>query len=133
MRISGSVFVVTGGSSGLGAATVQALVQRGARCINMDMQSPLYDNIPADSVFWTGKTDITDEQQVVDALKRGMDRLGGSSWSLRGVVNCAGFGTPGLTLKANGDPMPLEKFTRDINVNIVGSVGFANTRVLVLR
>lgn len=94
MKISGSLIVVTGGSRGLGAATTQLLCQRGARVLILDMQAPTFDNVPESSAYWPGKCDVGSEQDVSDCLARGLAKLGGKDWPLRGLVNCAGFGTP---------------------------------------
>lgn len=98
MKVAGSLIVVTGGSSGLGAATTRHLVSRGARVLNLDRQKPTYSDISEEWVFWPGECDVGSEESVKAALEKGFAKLGGDKWPVRGCVNCAGFGTPAAVI-----------------------------------
>lgn len=136
MDIAGSVALVTGGASGLGAATARALFNAGASVVVLDLPSSagaaladeLNASLPqreggADSPP-PGRTkrsaifapaDVTSEAEVQAAVDAAA-ALG----PLRIVVNCAGIATPGKVLGREG-VLPLEAFTRVVQVNLVGT------------
>jgi NAD(P)-dependent dehydrogenase (short-subunit alcohol dehydrogenase family) len=109
MRVEGSVVVVTGGASGLGAATARRLHGRGARVVVLDRAAEageaLARGLGEGAAFAPG--------DVADDLAR--ERFG----AVRAVVGCAGVGTPGRVLAKEG-PQPLEAFARTVQVNLVG-------------
>lgn len=65
MKLPGSTFLVTGGASGLGRATVLNLVRRGANAVIVDLKEEdaqsIIQEVGDKSVLWPGKTDITSE------------------------------------------------------------------------
>lgn len=140
MDIKGSVALITGGASGLGAATARRLFDAGASVVLADLVSSagaaLADELNAGSARGKGNggqdsagpagtaagnravfvpTDVTDEQQVQAAVDAAAE-LG----PLRIVVNCAGVATPGKVLGRDG-VLPLETFNRVIQINLVGT------------
>jgi NAD(P)-dependent dehydrogenase (short-subunit alcohol dehydrogenase family) len=119
MKIDGSNVFVTGGASGLGEATVRALVARGARVAIYDLPrskgAELEKELGPATRFLPG--DVTDEAQVVDALDAAIAAFG----PLRGVVNCAGIGSATRTIDKQGQPFRLDLFRRAIEVNLVGT------------
>ncbi|KAI9030342.1 short-chain dehydrogenase [Hyaloraphidium curvatum] len=119
--IKGSVFVVTGGSSGLGRATVHALVKRGAKVVNLDRQSSdkVIAELGAENVVWPGQVDVSNEAQVKAALAQGLTAFKGLT--LRGLVNCAGFSVRGNIIDGDGNPMPIGLFDRIVRVNLHGT------------
>ncbi len=110
MQISGCSALVTGGASGLGLATAQALATAGAEVIILDLPSSKGEQIP-DVVF--APADVTDEAQVRAAIAM-------ATLPLRIVVNCAGVATAERALGKEG-PLPLERFERVIRVNLIGT------------
>ncbi len=92
MEIGGKTFLVTGGRSGLGAATAALLEQAGARAVIADLP----------------ETDVTDEG-AVRSLVQSCDEL-------HGAVNCAGIGGGARVIG-----FPLEQFRRIVEVNLVGT------------
>jgi len=119
MQIEGKVAVVTGGASGLGLATVEALLERGALGVGIfDLNEELGDaavsRAKGRAVFT--KVDVVDEAQVSAGLEKVVETFGAVHFN----VNCAGIGTASKTV-GKGAPCPLESFTSVINVNLVGT------------
>ncbi|MDT4946396.1 MAG: hypothetical protein QOH14_3129 [Pseudonocardiales bacterium] len=118
MRIEGSVAVVTGGASGLGLATARRLVKAGAQVALLDLPSApgaeAVDELGAAAAFTPG--DVTSEQDVTAALDAATDR-----GPLRIVVNCAGVATAGRVISGKGAVLPLEQFSRVVQVNLIGT------------
>ena len=112
------VVLVTGGASGLGAATVASALSAGARAVIVDLPDAVAALPPRDRVTALG-ADVRDEDQVqaaVDAAQR--------DGVLRVVVNCAGVATPGRIVGKRGT-LPLEEFRRVIDINLNGSYWMA--------
>ena len=118
MQIIGSTFIVSGGSSGLGAATVQRFQARGARIVIADVDVERGEKLAADlgDTVCFCKTDVTSEADAQAVVRLARDRFGG----LNGLVNCAGIGPAERVVGKNG-PHRLETFTRVIGVNLVGA------------
>ncbi|NGP07192.1 3-hydroxyacyl-CoA dehydrogenase [Rhodococcus sp. 14C212] len=117
MIVNDSVAVVTGGASGLGLATVKALLADGAQVVIIDLPSSNGETVAkelGDRVRFAA-ADVTDEAAVVEALD-----LAESLGPLRVAVNCAGIGNAVKTVSKKG-AFPLADFTKIINVNLVGT------------
>jgi NAD(P)-dependent dehydrogenase (short-subunit alcohol dehydrogenase family) len=119
MKIEGISAFVTGGASGLGAATTRLLVERGARVAFYDLPrsngGELEKELSGSARFLPG--DVTDESGVDAALEAAADAFG----PLRAVVNCAGIGSAQRTVGREGQPFPLENFRRTVEVNLIGT------------
>jgi NAD(P)-dependent dehydrogenase (short-subunit alcohol dehydrogenase family) len=117
VEVSGAVALITGGASGLGAATARRLHAAGASVVLMDLPGSKGEELAADlgdrAVF--APADVTDENQVQAAVDRAA-ALG----PLRILVNCAGVGTPGKVLGREG-VLPLEAFTKVVQINLIGT------------
>jgi 3-hydroxyacyl-CoA dehydrogenase/3-hydroxy-2-methylbutyryl-CoA dehydrogenase len=120
--------VVTGGASGLGLATVKAIVAGGGRAAILDRPNSegkaVAAQIGAAVVF--APCDVTEEEQVTQALDAAVDAFG----SVNVCVNCAGIGTAMKTTGKAG-PMPLDMFRLTLEVNLVGT--FNVTRLAATR
>jgi NAD(P)-dependent dehydrogenase (short-subunit alcohol dehydrogenase family) len=118
MLMERKTVLVTGGSSGLGEATVRTLVAAGANVVIADINRPagegLADEIGSQARF--AAVDVCDEASTRQAVRLAIDDFGG----LHGVVNCAGIGSARRVLAKDG-PFPLEAFTRTIQVNLIGT------------
>lgn len=118
MKIENSVFVVTGGGSGLGAATARMLVEGGGRVVLADVNRDTGEAIAAElgeaAAFVT--TDVTDESSAKAAIDRAVSGFGG----LQGLVNCAGI-APAEKVVGREAPHRLESFSRVVGVNLIGS------------
>ncbi len=118
MDPSTAVALVTGGASGLGAATVRALAEVTAGVVLVDL--PTSDGAARATelgervVF--APADVTDERAVAAAVDRAV-----SLGPLRIVVNCAGIGPPRRVLDRERRPHPLDAFEQVIRVNLVGT------------
>ncbi len=110
-------FLVTGGASGLGGATVRALVHRGANVVIVDKARDagvaLAAELGAPARFI--EADVTDEAQMQAAVELAKSAFG----ELHGAIGCAGIGTAGRVV-GKGGLFPLELFKFAINVNLVG-------------
>ena len=116
MQIEGQAAIVSGGGSGLGRATAQALAAAGARVAILDIN----EVAAAETARGTGGSaiaaDVTDAASVEAAVAAARERHGPA----RIAVNCAGIGTAGRIVGRDG-PMPLDGFRRVIEVNLIGS------------
>jgi NAD(P)-dependent dehydrogenase (short-subunit alcohol dehydrogenase family) len=116
MNIAGRAAFVTGGGSGLGAATARALAVAGARVAIFD-RNPEAAKSVADEIgaLWFA-CDVADAQSAKQAIDEAIAALGTPAV----LVNCAGIGTAGRIVGREG-PLPLEEFEKVIRVNLVGS------------
>jgi 2-keto-3-deoxy-L-fuconate dehydrogenase len=105
-EFDGAVAIVTGGASGLGAATAALLAARGARVAVLDRDTA---GVPAE--YFSAVCDVTDADQVDAAVAAVVDHYG----SLDIVINNAGIGAAG-DVSANGD----DEWHRVLDVNVVG-------------
>ena len=116
MQIDNKVFLVTGGASGLGAATAEMLVATGAKVMLVDMNAEAVtaqaERLGAQSVV----ADISNEAAAEAAVQATVKAFGG----LNGLVNCAGIVRGEKILGKNG-PHALSSFSQVINVNLIGS------------
>jgi len=117
MEINNNVFVVTGGGSGLGAATARMIVVRGGKVVladvNKEAGEALAAELGANARFVA--TDVTGEESAKGAFAAAVE-LG----TLRGLVNCAGV-APAEKVVGRDGAHKLESFARTININLVGS------------
>jgi NAD(P)-dependent dehydrogenase (short-subunit alcohol dehydrogenase family) len=108
MQIAGTTALITGGASGLGAASARMIVENGGRVVIADLKPGA--DLGEAAVF--ARTDVTDPGQMQSAIER--------AGKLHILINCAGIGDPARVVGKDG-PMPLDRFTRIIGVNLVGT------------
>ncbi|KRA47415.1 SDR family NAD(P)-dependent oxidoreductase [Devosia sp. Root635] len=116
MKIEGSSAVVTGGGSGLGAATARLLAQCGAEVHVFDRNRDAAEAVAGEIGGVALYGDVTSEADVTAAL----DTATKAGDGLRILVNCAGIGVAGRILGKAG-PMPLADFEAVIRVNLIGT------------
>ena len=116
-----TIAAVTGGASGLGAATATALAARGAKVAILDMNKDLGTALAVDLGGHFNAVDVTDPEQVGTALKN----IHGRHGALHVLVNCAGIGTPAKTV-SKGVPHDPALFAKVIGVNLLGSFNCAS-------
>lgn len=118
MKIEGIVALVTGGASGLGEATLRALVSKGAKAVILDMNAEKGAKVAAelgDGVAFV-ETDVTDAEQVQAAIDKAA-----SMGDLRVAVNCAGVGWAARTVNRKGEAHDFDLFKKVIQINLVGT------------
>ncbi len=117
MQLDGRTFLVSGGSSGLGAASVSVFAGNGAYIVFCDVSergSELARELGKAVVC--ARTDVTDGAQVQHAIDTGVEKFG----ALHGAINCAGIATAERVIGREG-PQPLEHFSKVISVNLIGT------------
>lgn len=115
MQIKDSVFIITGGASGLGAATARMIVAGGGKVVLADVQVEAGEKLAAELGGQFLKCDVTSEADGL-AVVAAATAMG----TLRGLVNCAGVAPAVKTVGKEG-PHPLEVFQKVININLVGT------------
>jgi NAD(P)-dependent dehydrogenase (short-subunit alcohol dehydrogenase family) len=118
MEIRNSTFIVTGGSSGLGEATVEMIVAAGGNAIIADVNRSLGEALAARLGLQVrfAECDVTSEAHAKAAVDLAVSTFGG----LQGLVNCAGVGIPAKVLGKDG-PHPLDRFAKIVNINLIGT------------
>jgi NAD(P)-dependent dehydrogenase (short-subunit alcohol dehydrogenase family) len=119
VKLASTSAFVTGGSSGLGLATVRRLVAAGAKVGIADLNPPedgVLEELGAGVVYV--KTDIADEASVIEAL----DQIEAANGPIRSAVHCAGRGGDRVRiLDKEGNPGSLDTFAEVIRVNLIGT------------
>jgi NAD(P)-dependent dehydrogenase (short-subunit alcohol dehydrogenase family) len=118
MEIQKRTFLITGGGSGLGAATARLLAESGANIVIVDISRETGERV-ATELGAQGhfvQTDVTDEASVQNAVNEAVKTYGG----LHGAINCAGIGIAEKVLGKTG-PHSLASFTKIIQVNLIGT------------
>lgn len=116
MDISGQSALVTGGGSGLGAATARRLAAAGCKVAVFDVNAENAESIAEEIGGIALACDVTSTGVVEDAIRTAKDKHGPA----RILVNCAGVATAGRVVGRDG-PHDLEIFKKVIDVNLVGS------------
>jgi NAD(P)-dependent dehydrogenase (short-subunit alcohol dehydrogenase family) len=118
LQVEDSIFFITGGGSGLGAATARLLAENGAQVFLADVDEEAGEQMA--SQIGSGakfvRTDVTDEASVQDALDSVVETFG----SLNGAVNCAGIG-PAAKVVGKKGVHDLGLFTKTVEINLVGT------------
>lgn len=117
MLIENQVALITGGASGMGAATAKYLAARGAKVAVLDHDPAAADRVAEEIRGMALACDVTDAEQVSQAFANLEQHFG----SPRIVVSCAGICPGKLIVSKDQSPMPLEDFARVINVNLIGT------------
>jgi NAD(P)-dependent dehydrogenase (short-subunit alcohol dehydrogenase family) len=116
MDCKGHAAIVTGGGSGLGAATAAALAAAGAKVAVLDVNLDGAKSVAAKIGGLAIRCDVTDSDGAAAAVKEARDKHGVA----RILINCAGIGTPRRIVGRDG-PMPLAEFEKVIKVNLIGT------------
>jgi NAD(P)-dependent dehydrogenase (short-subunit alcohol dehydrogenase family) len=118
MQVKGSTFLVTGGASGLGAATARRLAAAGANVTIVDLQHEAGAELARDLGSRASFTmaDVTDEAQVSNAIAGARQRFG----AVHGAISCAGIAPAERVLGKSG-PHRLDTFRRAVEINLVGT------------
>ncbi|MCL4488618.1 MAG: SDR family NAD(P)-dependent oxidoreductase [Chloroflexi bacterium] len=119
MKLQDRVAIVTGGASGLGAATVRELIAGHAYAAIFDIQTDRGAQLAGElgERAMALVVDVTDEDSVTGGVRRVVERFG----AIHICVNCAGVPFAAKTVGRNGEPFPLALFRRVIDVNLIGT------------
>ncbi|MER5185017.1 SDR family NAD(P)-dependent oxidoreductase [Streptomyces sp. NPDC002896] len=115
MQLDNTAALVTGGASGLGAATAKALADHGAAVYALDLPSSIDGAPDVKGVTYVG-ADVTDAEQVRASVATAAD--GGVP--LRTVINCAGIG-PSMRILGKKGVHDLALYAKVVQVNLIGS------------
>lgn len=117
MNIKGKIAVVSGGASGMGAATAEHLHQAGARVAILDNNKELLHDVFKNIDVLPISCDVTDENSVTEAFETIKKTWG----TPRICVSCAGIVSGKRIVSSSQSPMPLDDFARVININLIGT------------
>ena len=116
MELKGQAAIVTGGASGLGAATARALAAAGAKVTVFDINEAGAASVARD----IGGVGISCDVASADGAKAGIEKAKAAHGAARILVNCAGVG-PAKRIVGRDGPQPLEDFERVIRINLIGT------------
>jgi NAD(P)-dependent dehydrogenase (short-subunit alcohol dehydrogenase family) len=116
MQIKNSVFLVTGGASGLGAATARMAAEGGGKVVIADLQADAGERLARELGGRFVRCDVTSEADANAAVETAVREFGG----LQVLVNCAGVGTAERTI-GKERPHDLAHFVRVVTINLIGT------------
>ncbi|MFZ2239716.1 MAG: SDR family NAD(P)-dependent oxidoreductase [Gordonia amarae] len=122
MDINGAGAIVTGGASGIGAASAQALAERGATVVIADLNAEAGEKLAAEIGGTFVSVDVTDTDQIINAVN-----VASGIAPLRVLVNSAGISVPQRTVGRDGEfasAHNLDMYKKTVAVNLVGSFDF---------
>ena len=117
MDVNGLAAIVTGGASGLGRATAEALIAAGAKVTIFDLNKEAGEAAASEMGCTFAEVDVADEASVIAGLDKGKEANGEDA---RILVNCAGVGWAGKTV-SKGEPLALEQYKKVIEINLIGT------------
>jgi NAD(P)-dependent dehydrogenase (short-subunit alcohol dehydrogenase family) len=115
MLYNNQLAIITGGGSGLGAATAVALSKQGMRIAVLDVNIAAAQTVAKQIDGVAIECDVTSESSVLNAFEQAQ-----RSGVVRVVVNCAGI-APAERIVGKQGAMPLDAFTQVININLIGT------------
>jgi NAD(P)-dependent dehydrogenase (short-subunit alcohol dehydrogenase family) len=116
MQLTGTAAIITGGASGMGAATARRLAAAGALVSLFDQNEALASSLAKEIGGLAFACDVRDEASVMSALQAAATKHG----TARICINCAGIAPVGRIVGREG-PLALSDFTRVIDINLVGT------------
>jgi NAD(P)-dependent dehydrogenase (short-subunit alcohol dehydrogenase family) len=116
MDIKGHAAIVTGGASGLGAATARMLAAAGAKVAIFDVNQKAAAEVAIDIKGISIQCDVTNSEQTEQAFAKAAADHGVA----RILINCAGVG-PAKRIVGRDGPMPLDEFARVVSINLIGT------------
>ncbi|MCP1174924.1 SDR family NAD(P)-dependent oxidoreductase [Ralstonia chuxiongensis] len=127
MQISNNVFVVTGGGSGLGAATARLLSKLGGKVVIVDLDREAAEAMAEELRCASVCADVTSEDGAKDVFKTAT-ALG----TLRGLVNCAGV-APAEKVVGKQGPHAMGSFLRTLNINLGGTFNMVRLAAEIMQ
>jgi NAD(P)-dependent dehydrogenase (short-subunit alcohol dehydrogenase family) len=124
MKIADRTFIISGGVSGLGLATAQALHAQGAYVslldLNADNGAKTVSSLGSRSKFF--ETDVTSTEAIAAAIEGTLAWVKETSKELGGVIAGAGVGMPGLIVDKKNEPLSIESIDFVLNINLRGTL-----------
>lgn len=123
MHIKDRTFVISGGSSGLGLATVQELHSQGAYIAILDYNSETLNAVSRDLVSQRVlfcKADLSSPTSTKAGVEKVLAWVQKTGKPIGGIIPAAGIGTPGQLINRKGETLPLESVEKVLNVNVRG-------------
>ena len=127
MEVKGQAAIVTGGASGLGAATARTLAAAGAKVAVFDVNQKAAAQVAIDVNGIAVACDVADSASAEAAVKKAAADHGPA----RILVNCAGIG-PAKRIVGRDGPMPLTDFERVIRVNLIGTFNMMRLAAVIV-
>ncbi|TAG05421.1 MAG: SDR family NAD(P)-dependent oxidoreductase [Betaproteobacteria bacterium] len=127
MELTNKVIIVTGGASGLGAATAQAAAARGAKVVVADIRDTEGEALAKTLGGQFVHCDVTNESDAQAAVAAAL-ALG----ELRGLVNCAGIATGERVVGREG-ASGLKKFALTVQINLIGTYNMINRAAAAMQ
>ncbi|KZS94367.1 putative 3-hydroxyacyl-CoA dehydrogenase [Sistotremastrum niveocremeum HHB9708] len=120
MKISDRTFIISGGSAGLGLATVENLHEAGAYLAVLDLKPSRnsFEGLPRVAFF---KTNITKTEEIQEAVDKAAEWAAKNNAPLGGVIHCAGVGTAAKVVESDGRPHSLELWNFTLGINLTGT------------
>ena len=118
MEIKGQTAYISGGASGLGEATARLLAQAGATVGVLDMNEDLARSVASELGGAAAACDVSDAASHEAAMASLNEAIGPA----RIFVACAGIATGAKLVTRDGDATPLDKLTKAIHVNLIGTI-----------
>jgi NAD(P)-dependent dehydrogenase (short-subunit alcohol dehydrogenase family) len=119
VQIANNVFIISGGASGLGAATARMIAENRGKVVLADVQVDAGQQLAAELKGRFVKCDVTSEADAAAVVVAAT-----SMGTLRGLVNCAGIAPAVKTIGKDG-VHPLDVFQRVVNINLIGTFNMA--------
>ena len=116
MQLQDTTAIVTGGASGLGAATSRRLAAGGATVVIADLQDDMGQDLAGEIGGMFVHVDVTDADQVQTAVDVATEAA-----PLRSLVNCAGIAMVSRTIARDGTPHDLDGFKKVVEINLIGT------------
>jgi NAD(P)-dependent dehydrogenase (short-subunit alcohol dehydrogenase family) len=117
MDVKGQTAIVTGAASGLGAATARALASAGAKVGLIDLNAEALSSIAQEIGASAAAADVSNGPAMEEAFAS----LRAANGPARILIACAGVASGYLIVDKEGKPVPLEKFARVVNINLIGT------------
>lgn len=116
MEVKNSVAIVSGGASGMGAATAKMLSKAGSNVAIFDLNMTAAEKLASEINGFAIECNVTDAKSVESAVQKATEKLGPA----RICINCAGI-VKGKRMVGKEGPMPLDEFRQVIEVNLIGT------------
>lgn len=116
MELNNTAAIITGGASGMGAATARLLSKQGVRVTLLDLNIDAAKQLASEINGFAVQCDVSNTESVTQALQQAEKHHGPA----RICINCAGI-VHGRRMVNQEGPMPLDEFRKVIDINLIGT------------